>query len=87
MATIKTKHGLTEDGKSKLHVEAGRLGGLKKGDELDSPKGFGANKIMAKTAGATGGTRSKRGKTFLNQDSEYRYYMDNETHEVEKYAL
>jgi len=41
----------------------------------------------AREIGAKGGAISKRGKTFLNQDSEYRYYMDNETHEVEKYAL
>lgn len=45
---------------------SGALGGKKKGDELNSPKGFAANRELARTAGAKGGRiggkLSKRGK-------------------------
>lgn len=41
---------------------SGVLGGRKKGDELNSPKGFGANRELARRAGAIGGRTSKRTK-------------------------
>lgn len=41
---------------------SGTLGGKKKGDELNAPKGFSANRELARTAGAIGGKLSKREK-------------------------
>lgn len=55
--TIRNKYGFTEDGKSALHVRAGRIGGQK-----GRTGGFYANRELARLAGAKGGRISRRGK-------------------------
>lgn len=59
---VKEKYGLDDDGRSLHHVRVGRLGGMKRGFETKSPKGFAANPSLAREAGRLGGMRSRRPK-------------------------
>jgi len=52
---IREKYGVTEDGKSKMHVRVGALGGKVKGVK----KGFAAKGANPSLAGAKGGNRTK----------------------------
>jgi len=53
--TIVARYGVNEDGKSVLHVNAGRLGGLK-----SRGGGFAADPELASRAGKIGGSRPRK---------------------------
>lgn len=65
--TIKDRYGLTADGRSKQHVEAGAIGG-----KNGRTGGFYANRELARIAGAKGGRISRRTpKSYKVGESEY----------------
>jgi len=67
-ATVLKRYGLTADGKSKLHSEAGKVGG-KNGHN----SGFALNKKLARRAGKLGGIASgasRRAKLRVNLSNE-----------------
>jgi len=51
--------------------EIGKIGG-----KNGHTGGFAANKTVARSAGAVGGSRSKRGYSFIVETDEYLEYMD-----------
>ena len=67
--TIVDRYGLDQNGKSILHVQAGRLGGSAK-----VQKGF-AKSGKSQSAGSTGGKRSKIGYKFISEDDDAMYYI------------
>lgn len=53
--TIRSRYGVTEDGKSMLHIEIGAIGGAKSRGYK-----FGHGKVDPRVAGAKGGAKSRR---------------------------
>lgn len=60
--------------------DIGRLGGQK-----GTTGGFAANHTIARSAGATGGRRGKRGYTFIVETPEYMEYVDKSNNEIVKF--
>lgn len=76
MKTIYEKYGITSDGKSFFHVQAGKNGGMKGvGEEYQKggkkASGFAANPERASYYGAYGGRKSRKRKTEIAGDSYY----------------
>lgn len=74
--TNKIKHG------DNFYSVIGSIGG-KKG----TTGGVYGDSERAAAIGKKGGTRSKRGKTYLREANGFRYYMDHQTKKVESYEI
>ena len=76
MVTIKAKYGLTPDGKSALHSRIGGIGG-----RISKGGGYTGNHAAAALNGRIGGSRSKKGYTFLFEDDKGKHYLNIATQE------
>lgn len=54
-----------------FYKKIGALGGSRKGDQLDKPKGFGANRKLASQVGRIGGSISKRGVHLTDEEKKH----------------